>query len=108
MVPATAPTTPRQQAWIRALNKAQALGTTPVALGNGYYHVIGSCGAQYTVRRIDPHALHFACDCPAGSEHRPCYHAAAVAALPAEAALRRVHRARMAGTKVLTNSKTAA
>jgi hypothetical protein len=92
---------------MRALAKARALGTTPIALGNGYYHVVGSCGAQYTVRRLDAHALHFACDCPAGQENRPCYHAAAVAALPAEAALQRVHRARTTGSVLLTNRKSA-
>jgi hypothetical protein len=98
---------PRQQSWLRALVKAQSLGTAPRGLGNGVYTVAGSVGAVYTVRRLDPHALHFSCDCKAGEAGRPCYHAAATAALPAEAALRTVHRDRQAGRPSLRNERIA-
>lgn len=80
---------PRQQAWLRALVKAQSLGIVPVEIFGGLYEVAGSQGNTYSVRRLDVAAKHFSCDCPAGQSGKPCYHAAAVAALPAETNRRR-------------------
>ena len=91
---------PRQHAWLRALAKAQALHTTPRQFGGGHYEVTGSAGAVYHIQREDPDAFRFSCDCPAGRNDRPCYHAAACAALPAEAALRSYARRQRAGEKI--------
>jgi SWIM zinc finger len=94
--PGGTPLTPIQSAWLRALAKARALGTAPEALGGGHYRVIGSQGDRYTVVRTAPDCTAYSCDCPAGREGRPCYHAAAVASLPYEAAGRAAMRRRKA------------
>src|SRR5689334_6324039 len=90
------PLTPIQAAWMRALAKAQALGTTPIQHGAGRYTVVGSHGDTYHVVRLTPHCTAYECTCRAGQEGKPCYHAAACAALPYEAAGRSAYRRRLA------------
>jgi hypothetical protein len=76
---------PRQLAWMRARAKAERLGTTPYPVFDDrvIYAVRSSAGGLYFVRR-DEHGTRYSCECPAGEQGIPCYHAAAVAALPEE------------------------
>jgi hypothetical protein len=85
--------TPRQRAWIRAKSKAERLGVTPFAIFDDHsvYGVWSSAGGLYYVSRNE-HSTVYTCSCPAGENQVPCYHAAAVAALPDEAARRAAYR----------------
>jgi hypothetical protein len=82
----------RKAAWWRALSKAQRLGTTPAEVWAGYYAVASSKGGEYFVLRANDQATRYYCNCPAGQQDVPCYHAAATAAMPAEAAIRTAYR----------------
>jgi hypothetical protein len=85
---------PRQQAWMRARAKAERLGTAPYPIFDDHaiYAVRSSAGGLYFVRRNEQSTV-YTCSCPAGEQGIPCYHAAAVAALPEEAERRAAYRA---------------
>jgi hypothetical protein len=88
---------PRQLAWLRARAKAERLGVQPYPIfsDNAIYAVRSSAGGLYFVRRNEQSTV-YTCSCPAGEEGIPCYHAAAVAALPEEMEHRAAYRSHTA------------
>jgi hypothetical protein len=83
---------------MRAAEKAQALRPHITQHGGGHYTVVGSTGTPYAVRRLDADSRAYSCSCPAGQAGDVCYHQAAVALLPYEAAGRAAYRRRLART----------
>src|SRR5579862_8491500 len=88
---------PRQQAWIRALDRARLVATRkPVyCCGRDHFKVYSErADNTYLVCPVlDDGQLTYHCDCAAGLQRLICWHAALVAALPQEIARRARHRA---------------
>jgi hypothetical protein len=91
---------PRQQAWLRALERARLVSTR-----NPLYHPSRDCYSVYSNRAGNTYtvypivlptslALSYACTCQAGAKGQVCWHAALCAALPGECLRRRVYRDR--------------
>jgi hypothetical protein len=87
---------PRQQAWIRALDRARLVSTckpTYVIALDAYKVYSARADAQYMVHPVEVDGeLTYHCDCRAGMEGSVCWHAALIAALPFECSRRANHR----------------
>lgn len=94
---------PRQQAWIRALDRARLVATRKptYCCGKDHFKVYSErAGNTYTVCPVlDDGELTYHCDCQAGMNGQICWHAALVAALPQEVARRAKHREERRGAR---------
>jgi hypothetical protein len=87
---------PRQQAWIRALDRARLVSTrkpTYVIALDAYRVHSDRADVDYMIHpvEVDGH-LTYECSCKAGESGQVCWHAALIAALPGEVSRRRRHR----------------
>lgn len=94
---------PRQQAWIRALDRARLVSTTKPTYMPQYdaYRVYSArAGAEYHVHPVEVDGvLTYECECAAAAHGNVCWHAALIAALPYECARRANHRAAQAAIR---------
>jgi len=90
------PINARQQAWIRALDRARLVSThkpTYSPSRDSYRVYSAHAEKEYHVYpvELDGH-LTYECDCKAGERGLVCWHAALIAALPGECSRRARHR----------------
>lgn len=85
----------RNKSWWKALKKAESSDAKifPLLAVPNQWAIIGSNSAGvYLVSRTQPNATRYYCQCPAGQRHNPCWHAAKIASLPSEKAIREKYR----------------
>jgi hypothetical protein len=90
---------PRQQAWIRALDRARLVSTrkpTYVISLDAYRVYSARADAEYMVHPVEVDGvLTYECECAAVANGNVCWHAALIAALPYEIKRRAAHRAEL-------------
>jgi hypothetical protein len=89
----------RHRAWLRARSRAASIDhlIIPFVGFEGDWMVTASnLEGGYIVGRTSPNCFSYVCNCPAGIRGNVCWHAAAVACLPAEANKRRIRREQLA------------